>query len=87
MLNAMVASTRKHAEVMIAWLKLNPKEWEPIAYGDPVAKLYSNAKLIRPCIGVEQEHVDWVLEKLVPNLCLAVSTVPAHWMIPQRMVS
>jgi hypothetical protein len=85
--NAMVASTKKHAEAMIAWLKLNPSEWEPVAYGDPVHKLYSNAKLIRPCLGVEQKHVDWVLEKLIPNLCLAVSTVPSNWMIPQKMVS
>ncbi|MEY9138528.1 hypothetical protein ABIE79_010056 [Bradyrhizobium diazoefficiens] len=87
MLNAMVASSKKQAEAMIAWLRLDPKEWEPIAYGDAVTKLYSNAKLVRPSEGVEQAHSNWVLEKLVPNLCLAVSTVPPQWRIPQEHVA
>jgi hypothetical protein len=87
MLNAMVADTKKAAEAMIAWLRLDPKQWEPVVYGQVVTKLYSNAKLIRPISGVHQAHTDWVLEKLIPNLCLSVSTVPPHWGIPQEHVA
>ena len=59
--NAMVASSKKQAEAMIAWLKLSPGEWEPVAYGDKIDKLFSHAKLVRPSDGVHQEHTDWVL--------------------------
>lgn len=84
MRNAMVASSKRQAEAMIEWLKLNPEEWEPVTYGQPVKKLFQHAKLIRPSEGVFKEHCDWVLEKLVPNLCLTVTTVPPSWRIPQE---
>ncbi|WP_315729828.1 hypothetical protein [Bradyrhizobium sp. SZCCHNRI2010] len=87
MRNAMVADTKKHAEAMIAWLRFDPNQWEAMAYGQPVHQLYSNAMLIRPARGVEQEHTDWVLEKLVPNLCLRVQTLPPSWSIPQEHVA
>ena len=77
---------KKQAEAMIAWLKLSPGEWEPVAYGDKIDKLFSHAKLVRPSDGVHQEHTDWVLGKLVPNLCLTVSTIPPNWKIPQEHV-
>ena len=86
MLNAMVASSKKQAEAMIAWLKLNPAEWEAVAYGDHIYKMFAHAKLIRPSEGVHQEHTDWVLEKLVPYLCLTCTTVPPSWRIPQEQV-
>jgi hypothetical protein len=85
--NAMVASSKTQAAAMIAWLKLNPNDWEPIAYGEPVKKLYSHAKLVRPSEGVVQAHTDWVMGALVPNLCLTVSTVPPNWKIPQEHVA
>jgi hypothetical protein len=85
--NAMVASSKRQAAAMIAWLRLNPNEWEPIAYGDAVTKLYSHAKLIRPSEGVGQPHSDWVFAKLIPNLCLTVTTVPTNWKIPQEHVA
>ncbi|WP_029083422.1 hypothetical protein [Bradyrhizobium sp. th.b2] len=87
MLNAMVAATKRQAEAMIAWLKLNPHEWEPVIYGQPIKKLFGHAKLVRPSEGVERSHCDWVLETLVPNLCLTVTTVPANWRLPQEHVS
>lgn len=86
MLNAMVAATKRQAEAMIAWLKLNPHEWEPVIYGQPIKKLFGHAKLVRPSEGVDRSHCDWVLEHLVPNLCLTVSTVPTNWKIPQEHV-
>ncbi|MGX9944887.1 hypothetical protein ACTG4Q_20710 [Bradyrhizobium denitrificans] len=86
MLNAMVASTKRQAEAMIALLKLNPTEWEPVIYGQRIKKLFGHAKLIRPSEGVERSHCDWVLGSLVPNLCLSVTTVPPHWKIPQEHV-
>jgi hypothetical protein len=55
-------------------------------YGDKIDKLFSHAKLVRPSDGVHQEHTDWVLGKLVPNLCLTVSTIPPNWKIPQEHV-
>lgn len=82
----MVASSKRQAEAMIAWLKLDPKVWTAVAYGDPVKQLYSHAKLVRPSEGVFREHCDWVLEKLVPNLTLTVTTVPPNWKIPQEHV-
>ena len=85
--NAMVASSKRQAEAMIAWLKLNPDDWEPLAYGAPVTKLYSHAKLVRPSEGVDQAHSDWVFEKLIPNLCLTASTIPPNWKIPQEHVA
>jgi hypothetical protein len=83
----MVASSKRQAEAMIAWLKLNPDEWEPVVYGEPIKKLFQHAKLVRPSEGVFKEHCDWVLEKLVPNLCLTVTTVPPNWKIPQEHVA
>jgi hypothetical protein len=87
MRSAMIASCKRQAEAMIAWLKLDPEEWEPIAYGDPVHKLFAHAKLVRPMSGVHQEHTDWVMDKIVPNVCLTVTTVPKDWKIPQEQVS
>jgi hypothetical protein len=87
MLNAMVASSKTHATAMIHWLGLKPEEWEPIAYGDPIHKMFANARLVRPSEGVSQEHSDWVLEKLVPYLCLNCTTVPPNWRIPQEHVA
>jgi hypothetical protein len=86
MLNAMVASSKRQAEAMVAWLKLDPNQWEPVVYGQPVKKLFQHAKLVRPSEGVLKEHCDWVLGMLVPNLCLTVTTVPPHWKIPQEHV-
>jgi len=85
--NAMVASSKTQAAAMIAWLKLDPKDWEPVVYGQPITKLYSHAKLVRPSGGVVQAHTDWVLEKLVPSLCLSATTIPPNWRIPQEQVA
>lgn len=85
--NAMVASSKTQAAAMIVWLKLEPTEWEPVVYGQPVTKLYTHAKLVRPSDGVVQAHTDWVLEKLVPNICMHVTTVPHNWRIPQEQVA
>jgi hypothetical protein len=86
MLNAMVASSKRQAEAMIAWLKLDPNQWEAVTYGQPIKKLFQHAKLVRPSEGVFKEHCDWVLGVLVPSLCLTVTTVPPHWKIPQEHV-
>ena len=82
----MVASSKTQAEAMIRWLSLDPFEWVPVVYGQKIANLYQHAKLIRPSEGVFKEHADWVMEKLVPHLCLTVTTVPPHWRIPQEHV-
>lgn len=87
MLSAMVASSKKQAQAMIAWLKLNPEEWEAIAYGDPIHKMFIHARLIRPSEGVLQEHSDWVFEKLLPYLCKSCTTIPPNWRIPQEHVA
>jgi hypothetical protein len=83
----MVADSKKHAEAMIVWCKQDPKEWEALAYGQPVANLYSVAFIIRPLRGVEQHHTDWVLEKLVPNVAHEVHAMPASWRLPQEQVA
>jgi hypothetical protein len=67
MLNAMVASTKRQAEAMIAMLKLNTEQWIPVTYGQPIKNLYQHAKLIRPSEGVTREHCDWVFGVLVPT--------------------
>jgi hypothetical protein len=84
--NVMVASSKRQAAAMVAWLKLDPDAWVPLAYGDPVTQVYAHAKLVRPSEGVDQAHADWVLEKLVPNLRLTATTVPPNWKIPQEHV-
>jgi hypothetical protein len=90
MLNAMVASTKKQAEALIAILarrgEIEPNQWIPVTYGQEIKNLYQHAKLIRPSEGVTKEHCDWVLGMLVPHLCLTVTTVPPHWKIPQEHV-
>jgi hypothetical protein len=86
MVSAVVASSKRQAEAMIAWLKLDPVEWVPVFYGQKINNLYQHAKLVRPSEGVFKEHCDWVLEKLVPNLCLTATTVPPNWRIPQEHV-
>lgn len=87
MRNAMVASSKRHAAAMISWLKLNDKVWIPLAYGDEVKEVFQHAKIVRPSEGVLQAHCDWVLEKLVPNLALTVTTIPPEWKIPQENVA
>ncbi|WP_316196594.1 hypothetical protein [Bradyrhizobium sp. SZCCHNS3053] len=86
MRNAMIASTKVQAVAMIDLLKLNPEEWEPITYGQPIKRLVGHAKLVRPSDGMERAHVDWILSALVPNLCLTATTVPPHWSIPQEYI-
>ena len=87
MRNAMVASSKKQAAAMIAWLRLNPDEWDPIVYGDRIKQIYSHAKLVRPTEGVDQAHTDWVLGQLVPNICRTVSTLPPNWRVSQEHVA
>jgi hypothetical protein len=62
---------------MIAWLKLDPEVWVPMAYGDRLTANYEHAKLVRPIGGVTQGHLDWVLADLVPNVCVTPTAVPA----------
>ncbi|ARQ95368.1 hypothetical protein [Bradyrhizobium phage BDU-MI-1] len=83
MVSAMVASSKTQAEAMIRWLALDPLEWVPVAYGQQINNLYQDVKLVRPSEGVHKEHVDWVLEKLVPRVCKFITTVPPYWRIPQ----
>lgn len=82
----MVASSKTQAEAMIRWLGLDADEWVPVAYGQALSNLYQDVKLVRPSEGVFKEHVDWVLEKLVPRVCKFITTVPPHWRIPQEHV-
>jgi hypothetical protein len=84
--NVMVASSKRQAAAMVAWLKLDPDAWVLLAYGDPVSQVYAHAKLVRPSEGVDHAHADWVLEKLVPNLRLTATTVPPNWRLPQEHV-
>lgn len=86
MKNVMVASTKSHARAMIAWLKLNGEEWEPIAYGDVPKEVYRHAKLVRPTEEINQTHSDWVFGTMLPNIAMSVTTVPHHWRIPQEHV-
>jgi hypothetical protein len=72
---------------MIAWLKLSDADWEAVVYGQPITKLYSYARLIRPSDGVHQVHTDWVLEKLIPSICLTATTIPPNWRLPQEQVA
>jgi hypothetical protein len=84
--NAIVADSKAHASAMIAWLKLDPKLWEPVVYGQDIKVVYQDAKLIRPLSGVEQQHSDWVFEKLVPSITKHCTVVPPCWRIPQEHV-
>lgn len=87
MKSVIVASSKKHAETMIGWLKLDPEIWVGMAYGDPVIQMYTEAKLIRPSEGINQGLSDWILEKLLPYICLTIGTVPPNWCIPQEHVA
>ncbi|WP_315782350.1 hypothetical protein [Bradyrhizobium sp. SZCCHNPS1003] len=87
MRNAMVADTKKHAEVMISWLQLDPKDWEPVTYGQKIAKLYSNSLLVYPARGVSDEHCDWVLEQLIPSTSMAIDALPQRWRLPQERIA
>ncbi|WP_316207415.1 hypothetical protein [Bradyrhizobium sp. SZCCHNR3118] len=84
--NVMVASSKLHASTMIAWMKLDPEIWLPLAYGDRVTQVFNFAKLVRPGEGIEQAHLDWVLEQLVPNLqqLSATEPVPPYWTVSQE---
>lgn len=84
MVNAVVASTKRQAEAMIVLLKLDPTEWVPVLYGQPINNLYHHAKLVRPSEGVVKEDCDWVLQMLVPHTCMTITTIPPNWRVPQE---
>jgi hypothetical protein len=79
MRSVVIADTEKHAEAMIKWLKLNPRKWHAVAYGEKIREVYESCKLVRPSKGIQQVHFDWVLEQLVPNLCLSAEPIPPIW--------
>ncbi len=84
MANVVVASTKKHAYAIKAWMNLGVT-WDAIAYGDPVIKIYNQCKLVRPLSGIEQADYDWVLEKLIPSIRAegTMVTVPPIWRLPE----
>jgi hypothetical protein len=89
MKSIVVADSKRHAQAMIAWLKLPADRWQAVAYGDKLTEIYEHAKLVRPASGVLQAHTDWVLERLVPHVAMHghVSTLPRNWSIPQEQVA
>lgn len=84
MASVVVASTKKHAEVIIKWMNLG-YGWEALAYGDKVLKTYVNCKLVRPVSGIEQDDYDWVLQHLIPSIRAegTMVTVPPSWRLPE----
>jgi hypothetical protein len=85
MKSIMVAGSKKHAEALIAWLRLPADRWQAAAYGDKLAEVYENAKLVPPIGGTLQCHTDWVLERLVPHIAGKVDTIN-RWRIPQEHI-
>lgn len=83
--NVVVAGTKKHAEAMIKWLKLDPDIWDAMAYGDSVIKTYYSAKIVRPVEGVEKRHYDWLVTRLIPSVRDDgnMVTVPPSWRLPE----
>jgi hypothetical protein len=78
MTNIVVAETVAHAKAMIGWLGLD-HSWHPVAYGEDLFIRYQYAKVVRPFNGATDEHVDWILEQLVPNLDRKAESVPSSW--------
>jgi hypothetical protein len=79
MRNIVVADSRKHAEAVIAWCKLDREIWEPVAYGETLAGRYDYARIVRPSEGVQNGHLDWILEILVPSVDKTTSPIPPDW--------
>jgi len=78
-MNIVVADSRKHAEAVIRWMKLDPEDWVPYAYGDTLQGVYGFAKIVRPLEGVTEAHFDWILEQLVPRVVHDTHPVPMSW--------
>lgn len=68
MKNLVVADTLFHANTMIRWLKLDTAVWQPKAYGSGFAGPVMDVILINPARGVQQEHINWIVEKLLTNV-------------------
>lgn len=81
MRHAMVASNKRHAEVMIDWLGLDKNNWEAVVYGQNIQGLYQSVYLVRPIGGVTSEDTAWVVDILVPTICASLKTIPSIWSV------
>jgi len=79
MRSVIVAGSRLHAAAMIRWLRLDPKVWQPLAYGDGVEGTFEFARIVRPSEGVTEDHQTWVFQSLIPNICLTTTAIPETW--------
>lgn len=78
MTNIVVAENIAHARAVIGWLGLGTN-WHPVAYGEKLDIRYDYAKIVRPLGGIEEDHLDWILEELVPNLNREADPIPSSW--------
>ena len=78
-MNIVVADSRRHAEAVIAWMKLDAEDWVAYAYGETLKGVYSFAKLVRPLSGITEAHYDWILEQLIPRVIHDTHPVPMDW--------
>ena len=65
--SAMIGATLTHAKAMITWLKLDPKLWRAVAYGQSInGARFMTAMCIRPISGVTPDHAAWLAHELRP---------------------
>lgn len=78
--NVVVADTKKHAEAVIYWLKLDDT-WQPKAFGDNLPPFISFVKIVRPASGVQHDHYAWILQFLIPRVGEELQPVPSSWVL------
>lgn len=78
--NIVVADTKKHAEAVIYWLKLD-ESWIPKAFGDDLPPFISFAKIVRPASGVQHDHFAWIMHFLLPRVSDELQPVPSSWVL------
>lgn len=78
----LVASTPAHGAAMMHWLKLDPKDWRIVCYGDDVNHFYSHGILVHPLEEINEDYAAWLLAFLAPRLIAGLKTmdvVPPSW--------
>lgn len=76
--DVVIGDTRKHAQAMIHWMKMDPKRTVALAYGDPLPEKCGAAHLIRPLAGPTDEHFAWIAG-VVKIKAASLATLAASW--------
>lgn len=77
--NLIIADSRRHSEVMLYWLGLDPKRWYAAFYGEELKGTFLDCLIVRPSEGLTPDHVAWVCGIAKPRLLGDLGLAHGNW--------